>query len=102
MMIELFEKNNIAKSFLVTDFGAIERYLLSSLQNIDENVMLYSCKCIQSLVKGKQATGVHDEGAQDLLVKRSGIHALKTCAMDEMVEIRHSAMDILAFLSRTR
>lgn len=39
----LFEKHNIAKSFMVTDFGCIERYLLSSLQNIDENIMLHAC-----------------------------------------------------------
>ena len=30
-LVELFEKNNLAKSFLITDFGALERYLLSSL-----------------------------------------------------------------------
>lgn len=59
--------------------------------------MLYSCKCLQALIKGKG-----EEGAQDLLVKRSGIHALKTCAMDEMVEIRRSSLEIIAFMSRTR
>jgi hypothetical protein len=45
-LIELFESHNVAKSFMVTDFGAIERYLLSSLQNIDEQVMLHSCLAI--------------------------------------------------------
>jgi hypothetical protein len=49
------------------------------------------------LVKGKG-----EEGSQDLLVKRSGIHALKTCAMDEMVEIRKSSLEIIAYMSRTR
>jgi hypothetical protein len=62
-LIQLFDSQNIAKSFLVTDFGSLERYLISSLHNIDENVMLYSCKCIQSLIKGKGGTGVADEGA---------------------------------------
>lgn len=62
-LIKLFEENNLAKSFLVTDFGAIERYLLCSLQNIDENVMLYACKCIETLIKGRGGTGHYDEGA---------------------------------------
>ena len=52
-LLELFESQKVAKSFIVTDFGAIERYLLSSLQNIDEQVMLYSCLAIQSLIKGR-------------------------------------------------
>ena len=30
-LAELFDNHNIAKSFIVTDFGAIERYLLSNL-----------------------------------------------------------------------
>ena len=64
--------------------------------------MLFSCKCISSLIKGKGGTGLHDEGAQDLLVRRQGVHALKTCAMDEMVEIRKSALDILAYMARTK
>ena len=101
-LIELFEAHNVAKSFMVTDFGAIERYLLSSLQNIDEQVMLHSCLAIQSLVKGRGGTGVHDEGAQDILVKRSGIHSLKTCAMDEMIEIRKVGLDILCYLCQMR
>lgn len=64
--------------------------------------MLHSCLAIQSLVKGLGGTGVHDEGAQDILVKRSGIHALKTCAMDEMIEIRKVGLDILCYLCRMR
>ena len=68
--------------------------MLASLHNIDENVMLSSCRCLSALLRGK------DEGAQDLLVKRQGIHALRTCAMDEMVEIRKSALEIIAYLSR--
>jgi len=35
-LIKLFDTHRVTKSFIVTDFGAIERYLLSSLQNIDE------------------------------------------------------------------
>jgi hypothetical protein len=30
-LIELFNKQRISKSFMVTDFGAIERFLISSL-----------------------------------------------------------------------
>ena len=93
---------DIAKSFIVTDFGSIERYLLSSLQNIDENVMLHSCECLQSLVKGRGGSGSHEEGAQDILIKRSGLQALKVCAMDEMLQIRKASLDILGYVCKNR
>jgi hypothetical protein len=64
--------------------------------------MLYACKCIQTLIKGRGGTGDHDEGAHDILVKRSGILALKSCTMDDMLEIRKSSLETLAYLSRTR
>lgn len=35
-IMELFDKDRVAKSFMITDFGILERYFLSSLQNIDE------------------------------------------------------------------
>jgi hypothetical protein len=52
-LIELFEKNKITKSFVVTDFGALERYLLSSLKNIEEMVMLKASNVIHTLIKGR-------------------------------------------------
>ena len=36
LLVELFDSSKVTKSFIVTDFGAIERYLLSSLSNIEE------------------------------------------------------------------
>ena len=69
-IMELFDKDRVAKSFMITDFGILERYFLSSLQNMDEQVMLYSCRCLQKLLSGKGGTGSYNEGTQELLIKR--------------------------------
>ena len=61
-IMELFDKDRVAKSFMITDFGILERYFLSSLQNMDEQVMLYSCRCLQKLLSGKGGTGSYNEG----------------------------------------
>ena len=96
-LVELFEGHKLCKSFIVTDYGAIERFMLSSLQNIDEQVMLSSCNAIDALIRGKDESGV-----QDVLIKRQGIHALKTCAMDEMIEIRLIGLQMMSYLSSIR
>lgn len=62
-LVNLFGEQRISKSFIVTDFGAIERYIISSLQNIDEQVMAKTCEVILALVKGPRGTGSHEEGA---------------------------------------
>lgn len=87
---------------MITDFGVLERYFLSSLQNIDEQVMLYSCRCLQKLLSGKGGTGSYNEGTQELLIKRQGIQILKICSIDEMIDIRVSSLDILAHLCQVR
>lgn len=87
---------------MITDFGVLERYFLSSLQNLDEQVMLYACRCLQKLLSGKGGTGSYNEGTQELLIKRQGIQILKICSVDEMIEIRTSSMEILAHLCSVR
>ena len=83
---------------MITDFGVLERYFLSSLQNIDEQVILSACQCLQKLLSGKGGTGSSNEGTQELLIKRQGIQILKVCCIDEMIDIRISSLEILAQL----
>ena len=40
---QLLKTEPLAKTFLMTDFGALERYVLAHLQSLDEQIMLLAC-----------------------------------------------------------
>ena len=61
--------------------------------------MLGACKALLQIVQGKGGTNRSDEGAIDLILKRQGVQILKVCAMDEMPEIRITALQILKALT---
>jgi len=62
-LAELFEESKLSKSFLVSELGALERHLLSSVLSDNVEIQLAACKCLRNLLKGKGGTGLHDEGA---------------------------------------
>lgn len=92
---ELLKTEPLAKTFLLTDFGALERYLLSHLQSLDEQIMLLSCQCLYEVITGKV-------DAASLVVKRQGLQILKVCAMDEAKDIRVSSLENVRVLTQNK
>ena len=97
-LIQLFQGNDVVESFIVSDDGAIERYILSGLQNPDRQIKLYSCRCLQSLLKVSKngKSSIYNQRAQEIIVKNYGVHVLKSCVIDQSVEIRKASLDILS------
>ena len=101
-LIGLCQKSEAVESFIVSDHGAVERYVLSGLYSRDKQVKLYSCKCLQSLLKGgkNRKINIWNQKVQDIVVKKWGVHALKSCVLDEVIDIRKTGLDILSHLCR--
>ena len=65
---------------------------------------MYSCKCLQSLLKGgkNRKINIWNQKVQDIVVKKWGVHALKSCVLDELIDIRITGLDILSHLCHNR
>ena len=96
------QKNEAAESFVVSDHGAVERYILSGLYSQDRQIKLYSCKCLISLIKGgkNRKTNIWNQRVQELVVKKWGVHALQSCVLDLRIEIRKASLELLSHLCR--
>ena len=49
---------------------------------------------------GKNST--YNQKAQEIIVKKHGIYALKACAIDQQIEIRKTGLDVLSYLCQQR
>jgi hypothetical protein len=90
----LFGKDKLSKSFIITDFGAVDKYFLSSLTNSD--VVLKTLETIAALLSGD---GQFELSALEILVKKNGILMLQKLSNSNEVEIKKESLKLLSLMT---
>ncbi|CDW82063.1 UNKNOWN [Stylonychia lemnae] len=87
---KIWTKSLITRSFFITNYGNLDQ-LMQCLKNLDESVMLNSCKCLITILS-------KEEGAQDLFLRHRGIQILKNCLQDYNIDIKKCSLSIMCNL----